>query len=98
MYRSGSEFDDVTDMTPIKILRDRNETHYNDTGLLWSATYYYAITAVDHVGNENKSVSSVQGIVIDYTPPPPVRNLRYTIIEDVPAVVLKWNPAGQTRF
>jgi len=68
IYRSDESFTDVSEMTPFDESIDLGLT-YTDTDLNDRADYYYAVTAVDNAGNENKSVVSVKGTVADLTPP-----------------------------
>jgi len=59
IYRLGSSFNDVSGMTP---LVKRTSNDFIDLNLE-SGTYYYAVTAVDKVLNENKEVDSVYVLV-----------------------------------
>lgn len=56
VYRSNVSFTDVTSLTPLAT----SQTHsYTDTTTTDATDYYYAVTAVDFGGNENKTVVSV---------------------------------------
>lgn len=56
LYRSASAFNDVTGMTAFAAA---TQTQHQDTGLTNDTDYYYAVTAVDFGGNEEKAVTSV---------------------------------------
>lgn len=62
VYISASEIVDVTGMVPTQIIRDISTTNYQISGLKDGSRQYFAITAVDKVGNENKRVTSVSAI------------------------------------
>ena len=59
VYASESEVKDVTGLTPVHQIRDIPTTNYQATGLRDGTRYYFAITAVDKNGNENRQVSSL---------------------------------------
>ena len=53
-------------MTPILT---STQTSYKDINVKSASTYYYAVTAVDISGNEDKNVASTSGVVDDLTKP-----------------------------
>jgi len=56
VYRSPSSFTNVSGMPP---LSSSSTNAYTDSSAILGTGYYYAVTGVDTVGNENKSVVSV---------------------------------------
>jgi len=58
VYASESEVKDSAGLTPIHQIRDILATNYQATGLRDGTRYYFAVTAVDKNGNENRQVSS----------------------------------------
>ena len=59
IYAGKSEIKDVTDMAPVHQITDIATNTYQVTGLEDETKYYFAVTAVDESGNENKGVVSV---------------------------------------
>jgi hypothetical protein len=60
IYREESPITDVAGLTPIdQSITDSTVTAYIDTSALSDTPYYYAVTAVDEAGNENKAVAGV---------------------------------------
>lgn len=57
IYVSQSVITDVTGITPVHQVKDISVTNYQATDLKNEIKYYFAITAVDKNGNENKQVS-----------------------------------------
>lgn len=64
VYRSTAPMTDVTGRTPLAILTDPLATSFADTAAAHGIAHHYAVTAVDHAGNELRAVTSVA------TPPP----------------------------
>ena len=58
IYQSTSSFDDVSGMTPIDTVPAGTFT-YQVSGLTEGMEYFFAVTAVDEVPNENKGVTAV---------------------------------------
>jgi fibronectin type 3 domain-containing protein len=56
VYISELAVTDVTSITPIHQIRAISTTNYQATGLKVGTKYYFAVTAVDKIGNENKLV------------------------------------------
>ncbi len=56
IYRGTATFTDVTGLTP---LATSNTISYTDTTSVDGTNYFYAVTAVDFGGNENKTVTPV---------------------------------------
>ena len=84
VFRSGSPLTNVTGLTPLVILSGPLATSYADTTAPHGVVHHYAVTAVDHAGNELTAVTSA-------ATPPPGGDL-YTI---APCRVLDTrNPAG----
>ena len=59
IYVSESEVWDVADISAIYQVNNISTTNYQVTGLKNGTEYYFAITAVDKNGNEDKQVSSL---------------------------------------
>gem|GEM_PF-4128015 len=59
VYLSQSETTDVTGMAPAYQVKDVSATSYQAVGLKDGVKYYFAVTAVDKTGNENKRVACV---------------------------------------
>ena len=57
IYRSANDFSDITGMTPTDVsIRSQS---YRDTDIIPGNGYYYAVTAVDELGQENPAVTAV---------------------------------------
>ncbi len=59
IYRSSASFTDVSGMTPIGTVASASQTTYTDASTADGTDYYYAVTCVDTVGNENRWVTCV---------------------------------------
>jgi hypothetical protein len=57
IYRATIGFTDVSAMTPLATLTDPSATEYIDNAAVNGVPYWYAVTGVDDVGNEDKSVT-----------------------------------------
>jgi hypothetical protein len=66
VYRHESSFDNVQGINEVG---DSQTLSFVDSGLESEAGYYYGVTAVDFLGNENYDVISVRGFVPDFIPP-----------------------------
>ncbi len=80
IYRGTSSFDDVTPMAPLAqisyVLGDI--TSHTDATTINATDYYYAVTAVDATGLEDKAVQSVgpvRSVDQNDPPPPPISSL-----------------------
>lgn len=91
IYKSLISFDDVSSLNPL-IATDENI--YFDPEVESDTTYYYAVTAVDVLGNEDPLVISVAGIVPDTTPPQPIQGLRVEAIPGQPSLALEWDESS----
>ncbi|UCD80392.1 MAG: cadherin-like domain-containing protein [Desulfobacterales bacterium] len=80
VYRSPSPISNVSSMTPISqsITNPAAGTYLNAT-VAFGENYYFAVTAVDHLGNENREVTAVGPFTI--TRPVAVDD-NYTLDED----------------
>lgn len=68
IYRSNSAIANVSGMTPMsEAIIDSAVTTFIDSSVTEGTAYYYAVTAEDTLGNENKSVTAFGPVVI--TPP-----------------------------
>ena len=59
VYASQQEITSVVDIAPRQQIKDISFTTYQVTGLEAEVRYYFAVTAEDKAGNENKNVTSV---------------------------------------
>ncbi len=59
LYRQLYNFTNVTGRTPVAVITNALTSTYTDTTVTDGTDYYYALTAVDSFGNENKNVSAV---------------------------------------
>ncbi len=59
VYRSTAPFSNVANRQPIAEVGGPGTTEYLDTTTTDGQDYYYAVTAVDHFGNEDASVTAV---------------------------------------
>jgi len=57
LYRATAAFTSVSGMSPLATLADREARGYVDNTTVDGTDYWYAVTAVDTSGNEDKSVS-----------------------------------------
>ncbi len=58
LYRSNRNFNTVEERTPLATFTDPAANAWTDTSVVDGADYYYAITATDEAGNENKLVET----------------------------------------
>ena len=70
LYWSETNFSNVTDLTLAARISDQITTVYQATGLMDGTKYYFAVTAVDRNGNEDKNVSTANAIPTPSTVPP----------------------------
>ncbi len=59
LYRQNYNFTNVAGRAPVAVIGDPASRSYTDTTVSDGVDYYYALTAVDTEGNENKNVSAV---------------------------------------
>ena len=59
IYRARSGFTSVAGMEPLARVTNARATEYIDATTQDGVDYFYAVTAVDNFGNENKSVTAV---------------------------------------
>jgi len=59
LYVSKTIISNVTGRSPAYQIKDINSSTYQITGLENGTTYYFAVTAVDKGGNEDKSVAAI---------------------------------------
>jgi hypothetical protein len=57
VYRSTNDFSDVSGMSPIAEVNAGTDFYF-DQSVLFDNGYYYAVTAIDEIGQENHSVST----------------------------------------
>ncbi|MFH1642767.1 MAG: C25 family cysteine peptidase [Nanoarchaeota archaeon] len=95
IYRLQTSFNDVTEMDPVVI---RDVPFFLDTGLISETTYYYAVTAVDASGNENKIVQSVSGTTPDSTPPGQITGLTVAHFSGETKLELEWQASTAQDF
>ena len=62
VYVSESGIMDVTSIAPVHQIKDLSTISYQVRGLETETKYYFAVTAVDKSGNENKQVTSVNAM------------------------------------
>jgi len=62
VYASQPEITSVVGIAPRQQIKDISITTYQVTGLEAGVTHYFAVTAVDKTGNENKNVTSVRSL------------------------------------
>ena len=86
IYAGVSAIVDVSDMTPVQQIKDIATNTFQATGLKLTTKYYFAVTAVDKSGNENKQVTCVSAI--------PTKNVTL----DVPALVSVPDEAITRKF
>lgn len=70
LYWNETVFINVTGLTPAAKISDRATETYQVTGLQDGTKYYFAVTAVDKSGNEDKNVLTVSAIPTPSTVPP----------------------------
>ena len=85
IYRSSSPISNVSLMTPIsQSITNLSTVTYLDNTVTFSETYYYAITARDHLGNENRAVVGTGPFTIAV---PMAVNDNYNVDEDTTLVI-----------
>lgn len=91
IYMSPSAFSDVTTMTPIATV-GAGTFAYTVTGLTKGTTYWFAVVAVDLMGNALSAVTPVSAVPPDTIPPHNVTNLQVTCYEN--RLVFSWTVAA----
>jgi predicted phage tail protein len=102
VYSSNEFFLTVAGKTAHIKLADNASTNFTVIGLSDGVQYFFAVTAVDKSGNENKSVLSVSAtptasVVPDTTAPPAVSGVSASDARDG-KVNLTWAPVNITDF
>jgi hypothetical protein len=65
VYRTTMPFSNLSGMSPLdSSLRNSPTTAFTDTTAISGEAYYYAVTAVDTAGNENRAVNPVAGRLV----------------------------------
>ena len=60
VYRSSSPISNVSSMTPVsQSITNPDAGTYLDGTVAFGQNYYFAVTAVDHLGNENREVTAI---------------------------------------
>ena len=97
VYRGAAPFGDISGMTPVGTVNNPDTRTYDDSTVTNGVYYYYAVTAVDALGNENKSVFAAKGMALDTGIPPPVTT--FTAIDTDgdygDSVTLDWTGYGE---
>ena len=91
IYRSSSSFNDVSQMSPIATTLS---TKYDDKEVVSEQTYYYAVTAVDLMDNEEKQVISISATVADTIPPLEIVGLQVAEVPNQASLQLTWLPSS----
>ncbi|MDF1534669.1 MAG: PGF-pre-PGF domain-containing protein, partial [Methanosarcinaceae archaeon] len=65
IYRNNAQITNVSGMTPIYSISVNSTYSWSDTSATTGTTFYYAVTANDTAGNENKSVINVSAVSVD---------------------------------
>jgi len=81
IYAETTGFTDVTGLTPKGTVNAGTFT-YEALSLTRGATYYFAVVAVDNMGNALATVSPVSGVPIDRVAPEDVTNLRVACFDN----------------
>ena len=63
IYRAEADITDVSDMTPLSTLGANASLHYVDSTTADGTEYWYAVTAVDDVGNEETQVNAAGPVI-----------------------------------
>jgi thermitase len=108
IYRATTQISTVGDRTPIVEIRDPSVTEYVDTTTVDGIDYYYAVNAVDQVGNQQTRPASVgpvrsfanaamtlpAGMYLFGSPVEPVDREPLTLLQASPAQMqmAKWRP------
>ncbi|MBI5071850.1 fibronectin type III domain-containing protein [Candidatus Falkowbacteria bacterium] len=70
LYWSEVDFTNVADLTLAARISDQITTAYQVSGLTNGTKYYFAVTAIDRNGNEDKNVSTANAVPTPSTVPP----------------------------
>lgn len=70
IYRSVNVTSSLQNLAPFAVVTSSVSNSYIDSAVSTSSLYYYALTAVDRSGNENKNVSWVGPVRPAVVPPP----------------------------
>lgn len=70
IYWDETEFTNVTDLAPAATVLEQTTLTFQATGLTNGTTYYFAVTAVDNAGNEDKNVLAVSATPTQSSVPP----------------------------
>ncbi|CAB1057475.1 Fibronectin type III domain protein [Olavius sp. associated proteobacterium Delta 1] len=85
IYRSLSPIGNVSAMTPIsQSINNAGAVTYLDGTVIFGVTYYYAATASDHLGNENRAVTGAGPFTITS---PVAADDNYSVNEDTTLVI-----------
>lgn len=79
IYVAETEITDVTGLSPTATITDIAVHMYQVTGLKDGTTYYFAVTAVDTTGNENKAVTAASTIPTPGMAPTPGLSLGWIL-------------------
>ncbi|MEA2035894.1 MAG: hypothetical protein U9O94_00190, partial [Nanoarchaeota archaeon] len=93
IYRSDSSFSSLLNTT---LISSPTENTFKDTSLISEEAYHYAVTAVDQFSNENKNITSTNGVVADTIPPAQVKGLIISVIQDEVSLELSWQLNNET--
>lgn len=85
-----------TDEDSLKLYRQQsvNSRGMRDDSVKTGETYFYAIGAVDTLGNEGEMTEIKPFLMRDFTPPRAVRNVRASAQNG--EVIITWEPVGST--
>jgi fibronectin type 3 domain-containing protein len=82
---------DVNSMSPYRKVSVKNR-NMRDDSVLKAQTYFYAVSAVDTLGNEGDLTEATSFFMKDFTPPRAVRNVRAT--KQNGEFIITWEPVN----
>jgi len=87
IYQAESSFDDVSGLTALGTV-PAGQFAYTATGMTRGQTYWFAVVAVDTIGNARSAVTAVSAVITDILPPEDAVNLTVTSFGD--RLVFNW--------
>ncbi|MCP3950599.1 MAG: hypothetical protein GY697_00020 [Desulfobacterales bacterium] len=94
VYRADAQFADVSAMTAIETV-PAGQFNYTATSLTRGQTYWFAVVAVDTIGNSRPEVTAVSAVTTDILPPENAANLTVTSFGD--RLVFNWQGSADSQ-
>ncbi len=97
LYKDTNLFTDVSGLIPFAFVNGKNIVTSQASNLINNTTYYFAVTAIDEAGNENKTVNAVFAVSTqDIIAPSPV-NFNIGAGETENSIKLDWSSYDEKK-